>query len=162
VNLAFRSPMDNLSHLVFFLHQELEVETVSGDRMVDWWFDRRDPAPRVLLPEGRKLHLRLDRPLQRHSGLNLEFYYAGRLTAWSLWSTKRFSSEWIAAGLRLPWFPYNDHYGEFTFRIEAQVKREFQLRGSEPSGWQHGAVCLTGRFMLNGSDHFQVELNRSD
>jgi aminopeptidase N len=60
--------------------------------------------------------------------LKWTFEYEGIISEWPAWSANVITEEWVELGLYLPWFPYNEAYGPFTFEIEVECDPKYRLR----------------------------------
>lgn len=128
-------------NLTFYLHKQFTIHDVSGHGVERFSFDKETPSPVNWMPEGRALTIGLDKKSSDYKRLKLFFEYEGVISEWPGWSANVITEDWVELGQYLPWFPYNQEYGPFTFEIEAECNPGYSL-GS------FGSVKKAGRKWL--------------
>ncbi len=114
--------------ILFYLHKQFDLHSVSGHEVGSFTFDKNTPCPVSWIPEGRAITVNLISGLNDKMQIELMFEYEGIISEWPEWSANVVTEDWVELGLYLPWFPYNQDYGPFTFEIEAECGPEYRLR----------------------------------
>jgi len=127
VDLKFYPQEDNLKDVVFYLHKQFSIKEVNGRLVSGFHFDREGKSPASYFPEGRSVKIQFSRPLRKEESTTLHFVYEGVITEWPSWSANVITKDWVEIGLYLPWFPYNEEYGDFTFKVKVKIDPQFQV-----------------------------------
>ena len=132
--LVFLVPDDGMEEAVFFLHRQLDVARIDGDQVLSWEEDRETEVPRIGMPDARWLKVYFEEPLLEGEAVTLEFSYQGKVTEWNELSANVLTEDWVEIGLYLPWFPWNDAYGDFTYDLQVLADEGWELRSA--GDWQ--------------------------
>lgn len=127
VDLKFYPQEDNLKDVVFYLHKQFSIKEVNGRLVSGFHFDREGKSPASYLPQGRPVTIQFSRRLRKEESTTLHFVYEGVITEWPSWSANVITKEWVEIGLYLPWFPYNEEYGDFTFKVKVKIDPQYQV-----------------------------------
>jgi len=154
-------------NLIFFLHKQFTIHDVSGQGVESFSFDKDTPSPVNWMPEGRALAIGLDKKSIGNKRMKLIFEYEGIISEWPGWSANVITEEWVELGLYLPWFPYNQEYGAFTFEIEAECVPNYSLGsfGSVKKAgdkWHFKRITPTSDIVLVASKNLKTIQQESD
>ena len=127
VNLTMYAPSNGIDQLIFFLHRELNLITLKGEKVQHYQFDKNAQPPFHYIPEAGKLTLELIEVLEKSEAYHIDFAYQGKITKWPEWSANVISEDWTEIGLYFPWFPYNPDLGDFTFAIEVKCEPAYTV-----------------------------------
>jgi hypothetical protein len=134
-----------------YLHKQFMVNVVEGPSVAGYVFDTELPIPQPFMPEAGELRIALSHPLEPGETVPLLLEYEGQITRWPPWLANVVMAEWVEIGNYLPWFPVNDRFGPFTFRLEVECDSVYQVRsygdytqqGKDWSfDWQHPAMDI--------------------
>ena len=130
VDLSLLSASDGATTVLFWLHRQLEIDTVHGPLVAGYELDLEPVDHLPWMPEAGELRVHLVRPLVEGERIDLHFEYRGNVDTWPEWSANVITDDWTEIGLYLPWFPYNYHdYGMFTYELNVTLDDESVLRG---------------------------------
>ena len=127
VALALHAPANGISHAEFFLHNQLVVAKVMGQKLAGYRFDQDSPSSIPYLPECGVITLEFSEPLEKGERIELEFEYRGKITKWPEWSANIISDEWTELGLYFPWFPYHPDDGDLTFSLDVECDPVYRM-----------------------------------
>ncbi len=109
---------DETKSLEFHLHRQLRIDEldINGSKA----FKLTDePGDIRYMPEAIKYTLTTDTPLKNSTVLN--FKYSGEITEWPEWSPSVIGEKWTELGLYFPWYPYNNRYSPFTYKVDVSA-----------------------------------------
>jgi len=132
--VVFLAPSDGMEEAVFFLHRQLDVDRIEGEEVLSWGEDRQTGVPRLAMPDARWLKVRFEQPLMEGQAVRLAFTYRGEVTEWNPLSANVLTEDWVELGLYLPWFPWNDAYGDFTWDLQVLCDEGWGVRSA--GEWQ--------------------------
>jgi len=124
-------PHDNKGNTIcFYLHKQLRIEELSVNNNEPFTINR-DTSDFRYMPCATRYSLNTHGLKNKKVSLHLK--YSGRITEWPEWSANVIGKEWTEIGLYFPWYPYNTHYGLFTYEVEIFTSNEYRtfMIGSE-------------------------------
>ena len=128
VSLKYPVTNPGMDSLTFGLHRQLEVDTVFARNLSSFSWDTSKAYPSPHIPDGRVLTLHFDPPLEKGTEVSVRFRYHGRITEWDPRLADEITPQWVEMGNYLPWFPFNDTYGDFTYAMSIDCDSAYQVR----------------------------------
>jgi hypothetical protein len=112
--------------LVFFLHEQLAVDSVSAQGLSG--FVVLDDGVPSYMPDANTVVLRFDGPLSKDRATRISFRYSGRITRHRN-PANRLSEDWVELNLYSPFFPFNFDYGPFTYFVDVSLDESYTVVG---------------------------------
>ena len=137
---------DSGDTLEFYLHRGLAIHTLTGDGVAGYTVDSQTKAP-TTLPHAALLRITLDAPLRSGRTVTLDTTYGGAIDDIPAMLPNALDYGWVELGHVLPWFPYNQAYGEFTYDLTVECDPAYRVRGygtcDQPDGQPCHIACDT-------------------
>lgn len=128
VLLRLRVPANGIDRLVFFLHRQLKVNSVTGPDLAGFEVEPKREGQAPFMPEADALVVKLNHSVRKGEVVSLRFRYEGVVTQWPDWSANLISKDWTEIGMYLPWYPCNLDYGDLTYDLSVHSDPAYQLR----------------------------------
>ncbi len=150
--ITLEAVSDSGDTLEFYLHRQLVIDTLSGDHITGHTFDVDDDIP-ATLPRAGRLRVNFDGPLRAGQSITVQLTYGGTIDDVPESLPNALTPAWVELGLYLPWFPYNEAYGEFTFDLAVECDPAYTVRGygtcDQPGGpWQFACEMPTNDIVV--------------
>jgi hypothetical protein len=115
-----------IGQMVLYLHNQLEITSLSSDAPFDFMIDTGESEIRFL-PEAKKIVIIPKGDGRKEGCANIKFEYKGKITRWPGWSANVIGDQWTEIGLYFPWFPFSFDLGIFTYDINVSCDSEYGL-----------------------------------
>jgi hypothetical protein len=163
-------PCETMSagQLELYLHDQLEVTSLSADIPLDFRIDSGESENRFL-PEAMKIIITPEDSVRHKDFINIKFAYRGQITRWPGWSANVIGDEWTEIGLYFPWFPFSFDLGVFTYDLNIACDSKYglvsigEVRKTE-AGWSVSCPDPTNDIVICLADNFRIhesELGRN-
>jgi hypothetical protein len=139
-SVAYRSPQSRLERARFYLHKQLNIQSLEGKRVLGYQFETGSEPPLPNLPQAAVLDVYFDPPLSSRDTVLIQFEYSGQITQWPTESPNVVSPEWVELGRYLPWFPlqYSSTPSDLTFTLQVSCPSDFQVSSYGRDTHQNG------------------------
>lgn len=128
-------PADTLR---FLLNKNARIQSLSGaDRALTFQFDSSGKSPNRYQPDARVLLISVASLPTGPTALSMEYdCFLGDMQK----AGCAYTADYIELSGYENWFPYNDAYGKFTFRVSAQIDPSYRISGTgqvsgSPGNW---------------------------
>jgi hypothetical protein len=118
-----------IKRLAFYLHKQFGINRLTGKDLAGYAFNRDPAIPAVFSPQAGLLEIFFEESQAEGEAVELEFEYAGWITAWPEWSANQITRDWVEMGLYLPWFPQLTAGGRLTFDLEVTCESGYEVLG---------------------------------
>jgi hypothetical protein len=140
-SLVYHAPENRTERARFFLHHQLDIESLAGRRVLGYHLEKVPPGPQPeFLADAALLDIYFDPPLSAGETALVQFAYHGTLTDWAETSTSQLSPDWIELGQSLPWYPYlyDGSTPNLTFSLQVTSPPGFTAASQGSSYQQEG------------------------
>ena len=148
-SVVYISPEPLCDSAIFYLHKQFKIKSVSGPDIESYKFYESADTSLITNPNARILHVRFKRQLNKGETTVINFEYSGEITDIPAWSQNIISKTWTEIGSNLPWFPYNNRHGEFTFNLTVECTEEYQIRSAGSFSTQNNVYKFQSLDPLN-------------
>jgi hypothetical protein len=148
--------------LTFALNKGLELSELNAQGVKRWYYDTV-PLGFIFMPDARRVILEFEDSLSKTGQVKIHFSYSGQMEKLPANFPNKLEDDWVELGLYYPWFPYFFEFRHFTYTLNVQSKKKYQIaslgnKKKEAKSWVFQQTLATNDIVVCASQDLRGKL----
>lgn len=130
VNMKYIVKENNVKELNFYIHKDLQVESITCDGMMNFKVGKNIENWSPFILESKKITLKFDSNLIKESELDIIFHYSGNIHLVTQYKINRITESWLELGIYAPWYPLSEHIDNSLYKVKIQIDSNYKILSS--------------------------------